>query len=97
VDDHGAGSECSVLIHCSHNSHSLSNYPVDVALEAVDHGHQSLGYESSTVLLCLQIVTACAIVLQESGAEFAPLALSWSFLHILQESLLLTNLLAIAE
>jgi len=42
---HGAGSECSVLIYYSHNSHSLSNYSVDVALEAVDHGHMSLGYE----------------------------------------------------
>jgi len=45
---HGAGSECSVLIYCSHNSHSLSNYSVDVALEVVDHGHKSLGYELST-------------------------------------------------
>jgi len=40
VDDvDGAGSECSVLIYYSHNSHSLFNYSVDVALEVVDHGH----------------------------------------------------------
>jgi len=45
---HGAGSECSVLIYYSHNSHSLSNYSVDVALEVVDHGHMRLGYELST-------------------------------------------------
>jgi len=42
---HGAGSECSVLIYYSHNSHSLSNYSVDLALEVVDHGRMRLGYE----------------------------------------------------
>jgi len=42
VDDHGAGSECSVLIHYSHNSHSLFSYSVDLALEVVDHGHMRL-------------------------------------------------------
>jgi len=47
VDDHGAGSECSVLIHYSHNSHSLFSYSVDLALEVVDHGHMRLGYELS--------------------------------------------------
>jgi len=31
VDDHGASSECKPLIYCSHNSHSLSNYSVDLA------------------------------------------------------------------
>jgi len=47
VDDHGAGSECSVLICYSHNSHSLSNYSVDLAVEVDDHGHMRLGYELS--------------------------------------------------
>ena len=48
---HGAGSECSVLIHYSHNLHSLFSYSVDLVL--VDHGHMRLGYElsnGSTVL-----------------------------------------------
>jgi len=31
VDDRGASSECKPLIYCSHNSHSLSNYSVDLA------------------------------------------------------------------
>ena len=51
VDDHGAGSECSVLIYYSHNLHSLFSYSVDLVL--VDHGHMRLGYElsnGSTVL-----------------------------------------------
>jgi len=34
VDDHGASSECNPLIYCSHNSHSLSNYSVDVSLDS---------------------------------------------------------------
>jgi len=29
---HGAGSECSVLIYYSHNSHSLFSYSVDLVL-----------------------------------------------------------------
>jgi len=62
VDDHGAGSECSVLIYYSHNSHSLSNYSVDVALEVVDHGHLRLGYElsnGSTVLTAVSLHSTC--------------------------------------
>jgi len=33
VDDRGASSECKPLIYCSHNSHSLFSYSVDLVLE----------------------------------------------------------------
>jgi len=56
VDDHGAGSECSVLIYYSHNSHSLSNYSVDVALEVVDHGHMRLKGSQSFALIKIIII-----------------------------------------
>jgi len=98
VDDHTAGSECSVLIYYSHNSHSLSNYSVDVALEVVDHGHMSLGYEpnGSTVLTT---VSSTRYMYYKSGAEFslAPLALSWSSCTMYSDSLLLETYLVITE
>jgi len=31
LDHRGASSECNPLKYCSHNSHSLSNYSVDLA------------------------------------------------------------------
>jgi len=34
VDDRGTSSECKPLIYCSHNSHSLSNYSVDISLDS---------------------------------------------------------------
>jgi len=74
VDDHTAGSECSVLIHYSHNSHSLSNYPVDVALEVVDHGHVSLGYEHPRFYCAFNSHSAYAKY-HRSGTEFLPLQL----------------------
>ena len=68
MDDHGAGSECSVLIYYSHNSHSLSNYSVDVALEVVDHGHMRLGYELSTRSTVLTTVSSTRYMYYKSGA-----------------------------
>jgi len=96
---HGAGSECSVLIYYSHNSHSLSNYSVDVALEVVDHGHLSLGYELSTRSTVHSIASVHSVLQKRCRIRYsrAPLALSWSFLYSLQESLLLDNLLVIIE
>jgi len=93
VDAHGAGSECSVLIYYSHNSHSLSNYSVDLALEVVDHGHMRLGYESSTVLLCLPQSAYTVHALQERCV----IALSWSSCTMYSNSLLLNDLLVITE
>jgi len=66
VDDHGAGSECSVLIYYSHNLHSLFSYSVDLVL--VDHGHMRLGYElstRSTVLTTVSLHSAYTNVLQK--------------------------------
>jgi len=93
VDDHGAGSECSVLIYYSHNLHSLFSYSVDLVL--VDHGHMRLGYELSTRSNVLTTVSSTRYMYHKSGAEFAVTALSWSFLYNLQESLLLENLLLV--
>ena len=42
VDDHGAGSECSVLIHYSHNSHSLFIYSVDLSRSSWPWAHASM-------------------------------------------------------
>ena len=69
MDDHGAGSECSVLIYYSHNSHSLFNYSVDVALEVVDHGHMSLGYELSTRSNVLTTVSSTRYMYYRSGTN----------------------------
>jgi len=65
VDDHGAGSECSLLIYSSHNSHSLFSYSVDLIL--VDHGHMRLGYELSNGSTVHTI--ALYTVYYKSGAE----------------------------
>jgi len=66
VDDHGAGSECSLLIYSSHNSHSLFSYTV--VLEVVDHGHMRLGYELSngSTVHTIALYTVC----YKSGAEY---------------------------
>jgi len=96
VDDHGAGSECSVLICCSHNSHSLFSHSVDLVL--VDHGHMRLGCEHPRFCCACHSQFYTAHALQKRCRIFSAVtALSWSFLYILQESLLLTNLLVIVE
>jgi len=65
VDDHGAGSECSVLTYYSHNSHSLFSYTVD--LEVVDHGHMRSGYEpNGSTVHTIALYTEC----YKSGAEY---------------------------
>jgi len=72
VDDvDGAGSECSVLIYYSHNSHSLFSYSVDLVLARVDHGHMSLGYELSTRSNVLTTVSSARCMHCRSGTELA--------------------------
>jgi len=68
VDDHGAGSECSVLIYYSHNLHSLFSYSVDLVL--VDHGHMRLGYEHPR-FYCAYYSQSTQYMYYKSGAEFA--------------------------
>jgi len=54
-----------------------------------------LGYELSNGSTVHAI--ALYTVYYKSGAKFAVTALSWSFLYIVQETLLLENLLVITE
>jgi len=96
VDDvHGASSECNPLIYCSHNSHSLSNYSVDISLDSWPWD-STVGYELSNGSNVHSIASVHS-VLQKRCRTFSPLALSWSFLYIVQDSLLLENLPVITE
>jgi len=95
---HGAGIECSVLIYYSHNSHSLFSYSVDLALEAVDHGHMRLGYELSNGSNVHSIAPVHSVLQKRCGIlRRCVIALSWSSCTMYRNSLLLNDLLVITE
>jgi len=90
VDYRGASSECKPLIYCSHNSHSLSNYSVDISLVSWPWDYVA-GYEHLRFHCAFNSHSVYANVPQERCAP------SWSSCTMYSDSLLLSNLLVIAE